>query len=98
MQIIANNSVVFNYGEAIESGRWENDPSIDTYRITKNGNYEYCVIADFVVYDVETIPEDYESNKYLYENGEFALNPDWKDPNAESDKSIAYDIVTGVTE
>lgn len=37
MQIIANNSVVFNYGEAIESGRWENDPSIDTYRITKNG-------------------------------------------------------------
>ena len=26
---------------------------------------------------IETLPEDYEDNKYLYLNGEFVLNPDY---------------------
>jgi len=31
-----------------------------------------------IVTDV-TLPEDYEDNKYLYENGEFTLNPNYKE-------------------
>ncbi len=88
MKIITNNAVVFNFGEDIKRGRWENDPDMDTYRITKeDGEYEYCVIADFVVYEVEAIPDDYESNKYCYEGGEFVLSPEWKSRRAPDEVS-----------
>ena len=64
MQILTNNNVVFNYGNKIEKGRWENDPSMDTYRITTDNGYQYCVIADFGLYEVESLPEDFEPGKY----------------------------------
>ena len=42
---------------------------------------------------IETLPEDYEDNKYLYLNGEFVLNPDYvplEEENVDYDE-IALD-------
>lgn len=77
MQILTNNKVVFAIGETIEFGQWENDPMTDTYRIKNGDNYQYAVVADFVVHAVDAVPDDYEPNKYCYDDG-FTLNPDWK--------------------
>lgn len=88
MKIITNNNVVFNHGNEIEKGRWENDPSTDTYRITTDEGYQYCVIADFVIHEVEALPEDFESNKYCYTEADgFYANPDWVEP-AEDEKEV----------
>ena len=78
MQIITDNGVVFNFGTVIEKGIWANDPTMETYRITKDdGHYEYCVVWTFTVYTVDNIPEDMEPGKYSYtpETG-FVLNPE----------------------
>lgn len=81
MQILTNNNVVFIFGEIIEKGTWVNDPSRETYRIKNGDNYQYAVIADFGLYDVEALPDDFEPNKYCYtETDGFYLNPDFKDP------------------
>ena len=81
MQILTNNNVAFAKGETIEKGRWENDPSMDTYRIKNGDNYQYAVIADFGLHEVEPVPDDFEPNKYCYtEEQGFYLNPDWKEP------------------
>ena len=81
MKILTSNDVVFTYGNNIEKGRWENDPSMDTYRITTEEGYQYAVIADFGLYEVETVPDDFEPNKYCYtEEQGFYLNPDYKEP------------------
>ncbi len=91
MKIITNNDVVFNCGENIELGRWENDPSMDTYKITRGKETEYCVVADFKIYEVDSIPEDYEPNKYCYtaEQG-FYLNPDYAEPRSK-EYAAGYD-------
>lgn len=39
---------------------------------------------------IETLPEDYEVDKYLYIDGEFVLNPDYIPPE---DDSVDYDEV-----
>jgi len=42
---------------------------------------------------IETFPEDYEDNKYLYQDGEFVLNPDYvpcEEENVDYDE-IALD-------
>ncbi len=79
MKIITSDDVVFNYGDNIEKGRYENDQTIDTYRIVKGESNEYCVIDNFKVYEVEMLPENYEPNKYCYtvEQG-FYLNPNYE--------------------
>lgn len=79
MQILTNNTVVFTKGEKIERGRWENDLTMDTYRITTDTGYQYAVIADFGLHMVASVPEDFEPNKYCYtEEKGFYLNPDWE--------------------
>lgn len=81
MQILTNNNVAFIKGETIERGRWENDPVAETYRIKDGENYQYAVIADFGLHEVESVPEDFEPNKYCYsETDGFFLNPDYKEP------------------
>lgn len=81
MRILTNNDVVFIKGESIERGKWENDPTAETYRIKDGNAYQYAVIADFGLYEIEAIPEDFESNKYCYTKTEgFYLNPDYKEP------------------
>ena len=78
MQILTDNNVVFICGSLIEKGRWVNDPSMDTYRITTESGYQYCVIADFKIYDVDSIPSDYEPNKFCYtEEQGFYPNPEY---------------------
>ena len=78
MQILTNNNVVFNYGETIECGTWENDPTMETYRIKNGENYQYAVIADFGLYKVDSLPEDFEPNKYCYtETNGFYINPNY---------------------
>ena len=91
MQILTNNNMVFTYGNEIEKGRWENDPSMDTYRITTDNGYQYCVIADFGLYEVESLPEDFEPGKYCYTEEEgFYLNPYYEEPVSE-EYSSGYD-------
>lgn len=81
MKILTNRNVVFEIGEEIERGRWENDPTADTYRITQGNLYQYAVIAEFEIHEVDITPEDFEKNKYCYtaEKG-FYPNPDWVEP------------------
>ena len=88
MQILTNNkNIVFNKGEVIEKGIWENDPNIESYRIKNGEIYQYAVIADFKLYEVEALPEDFELNKYCYtqESG-FYLNPDYDEPITDYQK------------
>lgn len=86
MQILTNDKVVFVYGNTIEKGIWENDPSMETYRISTEEGYQYAVIADFGLFDVEAVPEDFESNKYCFTEEEgFYLNPDFVEVVPEED-------------
>lgn len=81
MFILTNENVVFTHGETIELGRWENDNTQDTYRIKNGDNYQYAVTANFELHEVETLPEDYESNKYCYTEADgFYANPDYVEP------------------
>ena len=99
MQILTNNKIVFIAGETIEKGTWENDPSRETYRIKNGGNYQYAVIADFGLYDVEVLPEDFEPNKYCYtETDGFYLNPDYEDPVSPEEQSVIDSIMQEVSE
>ena len=92
MFILTNENVVFACGEVIAKGRWENDLSMDTYRIKNGDTYQYAVIADFGLYEVEELPADFESNKYCYtvEEG-FSENPDFEDPATEADYLAALE-------
>ena len=85
MYILTNKNIAFISGEEIEKGRWENDRLMDTYRIKNGNNYQYAVIADFKLYEVENLPKDFEPNKYCYteENG-FVLNPEYQDFSEEN--------------
>jgi len=93
MYILTNNKAAFVQGETIEKGRWENDSSMDTYRIKNGDNYQYAVIADFGLHEVDSIPEDFEPNKYCYtEEDGFYENPDFEVEVTESEEYQAgYD-------
>lgn len=47
----------------------------------------YCIIADMnernaeLIEGIESIPPDYIGCKYLYEDGEFTLNPEYVEPH-----------------
>ena len=66
MFILTNENVVFAFGESIEKGVWDNDLSMETYRIKNEEVYHYAVISNFVLYEVEELPADFEPNKYCY--------------------------------
>lgn len=81
MYILTNNDIAFIKGDSIEIGRWENDPTMDTYKIENAGvPPQYAVIADFKKYEVENLPEDFLPNKYGYnEEKGFWINPEWEE-------------------
>ena len=84
MKILTNNNVVFAKGKTIERGKWNNDLTTETYRIKNGDSQQYAVITDFGLHEVESVPEDFESNKYCYTEAEgFYLNPDFKEPISE---------------
>lgn len=96
--ILTNNNVAFVSGETIEVGRWKNDPSMDTYRIKNGDNYQYAVIADFGLHEVESLPEDFKPRKYCYtEEDGFYENPKWVERATEADYLAAL-ARFGVTE
>ena len=99
MQILTNNKAVFISGETIERGTWENDPSRETYRIKNGDNYQYAVIADFGLYEVETLPDDFEPNKYCYTEADgFYLNPDYEEPVSPEEQSVIDGVMQEVSE
>lgn len=99
MQILTNNNVVFIAGETIEKGTWVNDASRETYRIKNGDNYQYAVIADFGLYEVESLPEDFESNKYCYTETEgFYLNPNYEEPVSSEEQFVIDGIMQEVSE
>ncbi len=102
MRILTNNDVVFIKGETIERGKWENDPTMETYRIKYGNAYQYAIIADFGLHEVDSLPEDYEPNKYCYtESDGFYLNPSYEEPVSEKytsgyDQAVLDMIESGV--
>ena len=99
MQILTNNNVVFIAGETIEKGTWVNDASRETYRIKNGDNYQYAVIADFGLYEVESLPDDFEPNKYCYTETEgFYLNPNYEEPVSPEEQSVIDGIMHEVSE
>lgn len=85
MFILTNENVAFISGETIELGRWENDSTQDTYKITNGDNTQYAVVANFELHEVESLPEDFEANKYCYTEADgFYANPDYIEPSEEN--------------
>ena len=95
MKILTNNNnAVFVYGNEIEIGRWENDPTMDTYRIKTDEGFLYAVIADFGLHEVESMPADFEANKYCYTEAEgFYINPEWIEPNPYGIDDTTYNNI-----
>ena len=92
MKILTNNNVVFTYGNNIEKGRWENDPTMDTYRIKNGENYQYAVLA-FELHEVESLPEDFVPNKYCYTEVEgFYINPDYVEPDLTNTYGVSDEL------
>lgn len=90
MQILTNNNIVFQYG-VIEVGVFpEADPSRELYKITNGDTVNYVVIADsFKLHKVDTLPDDFEPNKYCYTpEDEFYLNPDWTEPQKSVEERL----------
>ena len=99
MKILTNNNVVFAKGETIERGKWENDPTTETYRIKDGNAYQYAVVADFGLHGVESVPEDFEPNKYCYTETEgFYLNPDYEEPVSPEEQYVIDGIIQEVSE
>ena len=99
MKILTSNNVVFIAGETIETGTWENALSRETYRIKNGDNYQYAVIADFGLYDVEVLPEGFEPNKYCYTETEgFYLNPNYEEPVSPEEQFVIDGIMQEVSE
>lgn len=99
MQILTNNKAVFISGEIIEKGTWINDPSRETYRIKNGDNYQYAVISDFGLYKVESLPGDFEPNKYCYTETEgFYLNPNYEELVSLEEQSVIDGIMQEVSE
>ena len=87
MYILTNDNVAFASGETIEAGRWINDPTMDTYRIKSGDTYQYAVMANFGLHQVDALPDDFAANKYCYspEDG-FYLNQNWSEATEPQDE------------
>ena len=93
MYILTSQKQVVMTGDTIEIGRWENDPTMDTYRIKQGSTYQYAVIKGFEVHQVDSLPEDFEPNKYCYETEKgFYLNPDWIEPEANDIDTVLTEL------
>lgn len=79
-------------GDTAEVGRWENDPTMDTYRIKNGETYQYAVLA-FELHEVESLPEDFVPNKYCYTEAEgFYINPDYAEPDLTNTYGVSDDV------
>lgn len=81
MQILTNNKLCMFYG-TIEKGIYDADPSRELYKIThQDGEVMYAVTSGFELYEVDSIPDDFEIGKYCYtsELG-FYPNSDYREP------------------
>lgn len=78
MKVLVNGNEIVAFGVKITLGNYEGE-SFKKWRID-TGEYIYYVVDDnATLIDGElTVPEDFETGKYLYENGELILNPNWK--------------------
>lgn len=60
------------------------------YRLDENpvaitGTEKPC----YQVFEVEELPDGWETGKYLYQNDAFILNPDWTEPKPTQEEEIA---------
>ena len=81
MQILTSGNIIVMYGEKIEKGIYDADPSRELYQITNGENVGYAVTDGFEVYNVDSIPEDFTAGKYCYEQEKGVYsNPDYVEP------------------
>lgn len=82
MQLLLKKNRIYSIGAKITYGKVDpTEPTVDKWRVEdENGNLISQWIGEGfeVVETTATLPSDYESGKYFYENGEFVLNPNWK--------------------
>lgn len=53
------------------------------------------------MYDVaetESIPEDFAIGKYIFENSQFTLNPDWVEPDPSNTFNVPDDVYMAIKE
>ena len=94
MQILTQNNIVIFYGE-IEKGVYDSvDPDRELYQITNDNGVFYAVTENFTTFEVDSVPDDFEQNKYLYIEGKgFERNENWVDPNAPtSEEKLRSDV------
>ena len=79
----SNNVLLFEAPD-IRFGKLDSyEPDVDKWGMyDAEGNILLYAIGNFTVveFDPADKPEDYESGKYFFVDGEFVLNPDWVEP------------------
>lgn len=91
MKILLNGKQIVAEAENISFGIY--DEPIEKWRIADAEDKVMYYILDngFELVEDVTIPEDYESGKYFYENGEFILNEEWKPYVSPEDRISALE-------
>lgn len=85
--------IVVNYNDAIEY-------QTNGYPVVKKEG-RLGVAYPTQMYDVaetESIPEDFAIGKYLFEDSQFALNPDWVGPDPSNTFGVPDDVYMAVKE
>lgn len=88
MNLLISGNMIYAVADRITFGMY--DESFEKWRLAdESDNLMYYMVDNSfeLVTDVE-LPEDYELGKYLFENGEFVLNEDWK-PYVSPEERIA---------
>lgn len=86
MKILVKENVIIAIADNISYGEYEGESK---WRLAdaEDSLLYYVVDFDYTLVEGVTIPYDYEDGKYLFENGEFVLNAEWK-PYVSPEKRI----------
>lgn len=88
MNLLVKDNIIIVAAPNISFGVF--DEVIEKWRIADEENNLMCYWIDggFQLVEGVTLPDDYESGAYFYENGEFVLNEEWE-PYVSPEERIA---------
>lgn len=81
MKGLIKDANIILFAENIEWGVW--DEPIEKWALFDSDDnvFLYAIDDNYELVDFgDNVPDDYEAGKYLYVDGEFALNPDYSEP------------------
>jgi len=75
-----------NVGPICELDYWDDEPNIKKWKID---DYLYALDNNYLVAVVNEVPDDWNTGKYLFVDGEFVVNPYWVEPPKSDAERIA---------